>query len=741
MSYFLSKDVKVFPCAYRGYTGANAEVIDPYARSFAEYNFSNIYANISANKQSYIISYVNNVLKCVIGGYYFEISNVGDGENQYSFKWLGIKIKEVNDNDNKSAVLANFDSDNVDYLDYKAPDASDFTFLGLSFSNEEDGNSNVISLHVFDDNGNLCECEKRLADSFGPGDGRYSVRSYDAENAGEANGLHAIALGRNVTARHDYSTVIGKNIETSASYQVLVGSGEDGLNKYVPDSDILIQAIKNGENVISVSKTGDIETANFSVENGNLEVSGSITASKKLTISSEGADITGDTTINGDLTADGNINLSEGLVIVNKATDEQHPAKAEINCATDITGATNITGNTAITGTTTSNGKITGNNGLEITDGATTLKDITVEAATINSTLRATGTATLGATTVNGKITVSGGINVKDGANTVIINSAVTERINNVDVTKQKVTFGADVVDMQNADIIANSITIDSVDTNSLDTTSLNLNGSALSIGNWEGNDFDKENPAVPDPTKIKNNNALVLEHGIHAGGMLTIWNPEQDPSKKLETGLAIFDTDANKTLKAKIRTDGSAFFAQKLMVGGYNDNININPVLDPMSSYIEKLTNIGGYLWSDEYRTIIKGNLAIGEDTYIGGKISTSASSSLYVGEYIKLNDNNSGRIVALGYNTPSDIRLKTNIKPYYCEKSILDLPVVEFDYIGNGIHRIGCIAQDVKKICPEIVHEDDNGYLSVEENKLVYLLLNEVKKLKEEIKSLRGK
>ena len=50
------------------------------------------------------------------------------------------------------------------------------------------------------------------------------------------------------------------------------------------------------------------------------------------------------------------------------------------------------------------------------------------------------------------------------------------------------------------------------------------------------------------------------------------------------------------------------------------------------------------------------------------------------------------------------------------------------------------GCIAQDLQKICPEIVHEDADGYLSIEETKLVYLLLQEVKELKKEIKALKG-
>ena len=91
--------------------------------------------------------------------------------------------------------------------------------------------------------------------------------------------------------------------------------------------------------------------------------------------------------------------------------------------------------------------------------------------------------------------------------------------------------------------------------------------------------------------------------------------------------------------------------------------------------------------------------------------------------------------------FSATSDARLKTNIKKYECKKSILDLPIYKFDFIDGPKNRIGCLAQDLQKICPEIVHEDDEtGYLSIEESKLVYLLLQEVKQLKEELRELKG-
>ena len=97
-------------------------------------------------------------------------------------------------------------------------------------------------------------------------------------------------------------------------------------------------------------------------------------------------------------------------------------------------------------------------------------------------------------------------------------------------------------------------------------------------------------------------------------------------------------------------------------------------------------------------------------------------------------------GTITAGSFNATSDRRLKTNIINYKPEKSILDLEVKKFDFIDGPKNQIGCIAQDLQEICPEIVNEDKNGYLSIQESKLVYLLLDEIKKLKNRVDDLEG-
>lgn len=90
---------------------------------------------------------------------------------------------------------------------------------------------------------------------------------------------------------------------------------------------------------------------------------------------------------------------------------------------------------------------------------------------------------------------------------------------------------------------------------------------------------------------------------------------------------------------------------------------------------------------------------------------------------------------IEATFFNATSDKRLKENLRPVKVEKSILDLPIYKYDFINGPKDQIGCLAQDLKEVCPELVSENADGYLTIQETKLVYLLLEEVKKLKQKL------
>ena len=67
------------------------------------------------------------------------------------------------------------------------------------------------------------------------------------------------------------------------------------------------------------------------------------------------------------------------------------------------------------------------------------------------------------------------------------------------------------------------------------------------------------------------------------------------------------------------------------------------------------------------------------------------------------------------------------------------------EFDWndkqeIYQG-HDVGVIAQEVEEILPEVVTTRDSGYKAVKYEKLVPLLIESIKELKEEINGLKTK
>ena len=127
---------------------------------------------------------------------------------------------------------------------------------------------------------------------------------------------------------------------------------------------------------------------------------------------------------------------------------------------------------------------------------------------------------------------------------------------------------------------------------------------------------------------------------------------------------------------------------------------------------------------------------------TTLTGTTEISAPT-IKAGTTITLNDGiiTATTIKATSFTATSDRRLKTNIEDFIPSKSILDLPIKSFDYITTNKHAIGCIAQDLQEICPEIVDTDSSGYLSIQESKIVYLLLDELKKVRKEFDEYKEK
>ena len=97
------------------------------------------------------------------------------------------------------------------------------------------------------------------------------------------------------------------------------------------------------------------------------------------------------------------------------------------------------------------------------------------------------------------------------------------------------------------------------------------------------------------------------------------------------------------------------------------------------------------------------------------------------------------------------SDKRLKENIKPLdNALDKINKINGVEFDWKkltekeketihGNTGHDVGVIAQEIEEVLPEVVQTRDNGYKAVKYEKIVPLLIEAIKELKQEIEDLK--
>jgi hypothetical protein len=106
----------------------------------------------------------------------------------------------------------------------------------------------------------------------------------------------------------------------------------------------------------------------------------------------------------------------------------------------------------------------------------------------------------------------------------------------------------------------------------------------------------------------------------------------------------------------------------------------------------------------------------------------------------YISKNLNVDGSI----YN-PSDERLKENIISISGEQidHLFSIQPIEFTYKNDKLKlkHFGVLAQDMEKVFPELVNENENKYKSVNYQELIPLMLSKMKQMQNEIDELKEK
>jgi len=870
-NYFRSADVSVFPCAYRGYYVANNHqyVFNPESRGFTEANLTNIYPKLSASKTSYLVSWENGasssgtgILKCVIGGYYFEINDIKYSD--LADKTLAIKTRQINvdNNGDTTLILASYIDINDAYLD--TANGNDYMFTGLAIVGSSESTAGAAAtLKLIDSNGNLIESTRHLEDVLTVDTGLKSFKTI-SENS-QATGDYAVALGKGSQATGKYSFAFGEGSKANGAYAFAFGNGAKAIKENSIAMGLKAESTKEnsvalGDNV-KTNKIDQIVVGKFNTEDDtNAVVVGwgtaindrknILTVSEDGTIANEGdINTKGNVTIAKNLTATGNIsitgnaNLADGLLKVTKATTtEQNEAVAAI---TELNSNININGNVAIQkssatnslniGSTTAgcSGELniygTGTSSVfNVTQtGLTSIANETESNSTTSGALKVAGGAAIkknlyiggdcniagntsfasslvtltqavdpqdaiialngntiitGNSTITGNLVANGNITLADNLLSLVnevrdeheelvtsasasiacattigkkltVNSGGADITGSVRILKENdnpanlnvqgaVTLTDDLT-VNNGDIIiANpegelrlgnttikkatfkAIKESTIDDSNTSTAIVDVNIDAFTISGHSSNISPVANNSQP---------------GIHTKGMLSCEGDFYIGAEDSQVG-------------AHITTEGSAYFKQRLVVGEKWDTIvnnkNVYFVVGKEAGPDQiPYTKINGSLVVgsiDNNLSLDNGDLRILGKATIDSGLTIGSGNNIFK---IETGDEGwnlvtKGVVAASQFVATSDATLKQNINDFTYTKSILDLPIKEFEFINDKAHKkhIGCLAQDLQKLYPELVHTNNDGYLAIEETKLVYLLLNEVKQLKEEIKNLKG-
>jgi hypothetical protein len=128
-----------------------------------------------------------------------------------------------------------------------------------------------------------------------------------------------------------------------------------------------------------------------------------------------------------------------------------------------------------------------------------------------------------------------------------------------------------------------------------------------------------------------------------------------------------------------------------------------------------------------------------------ITGQLGASTTYPFYVanaaGTAMIYSDTSGNFTATANISAYSDAKLKTNVRTIDDALTLVEqIRGVYYDRIDSGEHGIGVIAQEVKNVFPQAVHEND-GTLSVAYGNLIGPLIEAVKELSARVKELEAR
>ena len=522
-------------------------------------------------------------------------------------------------------------------------------------------------------------------------------------------------------------------------------------------------------NGLILSATGNVGISTTLYPNAKLAVIGTANVSGNV-IFGENFTVVGNTRLTGIVTITGNTNLSNTLSVTGNTI---------LSNTLNVTGNSYfsntvvIVGNTNLSNTLTIAGNTLLANTLSVT-GNTTLSNtlIILGNTNISNTLNVTGNTNISNTlTIIGNTTLSNALSVTGNTN-----------ISNTLNVTGNVAIGGHLQFGNNNPFITKPLGNSSVSS----YYSIAIGSNSASNPFWQGFQLSLESNPTPIQNSTPSNvfprvshyfsytntaNPTDLSYNItggNSGGVpLTINLYPFNGYGTQSNGMTIAPTGnvgiSNTSPNAKLAVTGTANVSGNVIFGE-NFTVVGNTRLTGIVTIIGN-TNLSNTLNVTGNTTLsntlsVTGNTIISGNTNIANTLIVNGNGTFTAIVNVSGNTNIGGRLVVTGNSTysgdltvtgtstaahfdnVSDRSLKANVHPLELSSYLLglfdQLTPVSFNWITDNTRSFGLIAQDVEKIIPEIVRDQENGIKTISYIELIPILMIKLRELENKIEIL---
>jgi len=194
----------------------------------------------------------------------------------------------------------------------------------------------------------------------------------------------------------------------------------------------------------------------------------------------------------------------------------------------------------------------------------------------------------------------------------------------------------------------------------------------------------------------------------------------QRDVNGDFSAGTITADLNGNAATATQLAT------ARTINGVSFNGTANIN-------------VNTNAYITPGTYLT---GSAFNGSTARTWAVDATSANTASKVVARDASGNFSAGVVTVTDLNTTSDRNLKTNIQNIENPLDVVNqIQGVSFDFISNGEHSYGVIAQELEKVLPSLVHENEEGYKVVSYIPLIAFLIESIKDQQKQIDDLKSR